>query len=66
MTNRQDDMTIAISIKVPEQLGWSVRAGVDSWAGQDISGLLTRLAELGRFPTTIAVSLVVGIGEGGK
>ena len=54
----QAHTTVALTIAVPEKVGWAIRTGDDAWSGDDIKGLAQHLgkAEFG-WPATLSVSL---------
>ena len=41
----ENQVTAALTFKVPEKLGWSVQCADQSWAGSELVGLIDCLAE---------------------
>ncbi|MBS9717037.1 hypothetical protein ACFFUT_08585 [Pseudohalocynthiibacter aestuariivivens] len=55
----QEPTTIALTIAVPEKVGWSVRAGDNTWSGDDIKGLVQHIGETKiEWPATLSISLL--------
>jgi len=55
----QESIVLALTVAVPEKLGWSVRAGDDGWSGNDLKGLVRRLADTAiESPATLSIALL--------
>ena len=62
-----NEITAALTFKVPVDVGWSVQSGNQSWSGNELNGLFKRVAREGRDqPTILSMSLIIELnGNGG-
>ena len=51
-------ITAALTFKVPQEVGWSVQRGDQSWTGIELKGLADCLANEGGKPLTLSISLI--------
>ena len=60
MSNQADNkMTAALTFNVPQKVGWSVQSNNQSWAGNELLGLVDCLnRETCSKPLTLSVSLI--------
>ena len=55
----QEPITIALTLAVPEKLGWSIVAGDNSCSGDSLKGLVQHLADTAiGSPATLSISLL--------
>lgn len=59
MGDERSNVTAAMTIRVPQDLGWAVQRGDQNWQGNEIGGFVERLTrtEPGT-PVTLSVSLI--------
>jgi len=53
-----NEVTAALTFKVPQKVGWSVQHGDQSWTGKELTGLVDCLAHEIDRPTTLSLSLI--------
>lgn len=55
----ENQITAAMTFKVPQKVGWSVQHGNQSWTGKDIRALVDRLAQEGSGSSvTMSLSII--------
>jgi len=54
----EQEVTAALTFKVPQKVGWSVQRGEQSWTGGEMMGLVECLAKEGGKPVTLSLSLI--------
>jgi len=54
----ENQVTAALTFKVPQKLGWSVQHGKQSWTGKELEGLMACLANEQGEPMTLSLSLI--------
>ncbi len=60
------NVAAAITMQMPEQLGWSVQAEDRSWSGKDLRGFLVCIGERADQPINLSVSMLFELtGNGG-
>ena len=58
----ENQVTAALTFKVPQQVGWSVQIGEQSWTGKELTGLVDCLATEGRDQAiTLSLSIIFGL-----
>ena len=53
-----NQVTAALTFKVPKKVGWSVRSLEKSWTGNDLDTLVNYLAQEGSRSMTLSLSLI--------
>ena len=57
----ENQVTAALTFKVPQKIGWSVQRGDQSWTGKELSGLAECLAVKTEGPMTMSLSSIFKI-----
>lgn len=53
-----NQVTAALTFKVPQKVGWSVRHDDQCWAGNELKGLVECIASERNKPMTLSLSLI--------
>ena len=54
----ENQVTAALTFKVPEKVGWSVQSGDQFWTDKELVGLVECLTQEGSRPVTLSLSVV--------
>lgn len=54
----ENQVTAALTFKVPQKVGWSVQHGDQSWTGKELAGLVGCLTHESNRLTTLSLSLI--------
>jgi len=54
----ENQVTAALTFKVPQKVGWSVQSGDQSWSGRELMGLVECLAKESNGPMTLSLSII--------
>ncbi len=62
----EEKLAAAITLQLPEQLGWAIQSEDHSWTGKDMRGFLDCIGAQSTGPITLSVSLLFELtGNGG-
>ena len=56
----ENHVTVALTFRVPQKIGWSVQRGAQSWSGKHLAGLSDCMGQVGKGdPVTLSISLIL-------